>query len=199
MPKDRVGRSKKLTPELLAEIEKHLRIGVTVRDICNYVGIGESTYYQWLAVGNAYLDGEEHNKMPRLVKDREALAEFALTVIRAQSAGMVHAVARFRDGMNPSESNTTHVEVSTETRLRTIRHPDGRVEELPYEHTKRTEKQIVARSPGDWRAAMEYLGRRNPEEWARQKIDAEITVTDFDKLLCALRGGELVEAYDSGE
>jgi hypothetical protein len=75
--------------------------------------------------------------------------------------------------MNPADIVTEHTETTTETRLRTIKREDGSTEQIPYEHTKETVKRIVSHQPGDWRAAMEYLARRDPAKWARQKVDID--------------------------
>lgn len=44
----------------------------------------------------------------------------------------------------------------------------------PYTYRKTVTKRTVAHMPGDWRAAAEYLARRDPDNWARtapQKLE----------------------------
>lgn len=163
-------RPTKLTPELQKDILDRLRAGSTIKSTCDSVGIGESTYYQWVDIGNAYLDGQDHDRMPRLVKDREAFAEFAEEATRAQAEGMITAAIRFKQGMEPSESVSETTKTMTETRL----DKNG----TPYEYTKRETTRTITKHPGDWRAAMEYLARRDPDNWARQKIQHDIGNAD---------------------
>jgi len=196
-----MGRKTKLNPQIQEAIVTRLKTGATIKATCDSVGLGETTYHQWVAVGNAYLEGEKHAKMPRLVVEREALAEFAEQTTRARSDGMIHAAARFREGMNPSESVTEHTETTTETRLRTVKREDGATEQVPYEHIKETTKRIVSHQPGDWRAAMEYLARRDPAEWARQKLEIKVE-TWQDEYIKHIKAGEieymeLERAFDS--
>ena len=173
-----MARPTKLTPDLQEDILRALRAGATIESTCDSVGIGVSTFYMWVAVGEAYRDKQPHDKMPRKIKDREALSEFSEQVTRAKANGLIHATVRFREGMNPSQTVSNITETVTETRLRTVKKPDGSTEQVPYEHTKTTNRRMITDSPGDWRAAMEYLARRDPEHWARQTIHHEHTGKD---------------------
>ncbi len=104
--------------------------------------------------------------MPRLVEDRQEYADFVEATTRAQADGLIRAAVAFRQGMNPSESVATATETFEETRL----DKKGK----PYTYRKTVTKRTVTQTPGDWRAAMEYLARRDPENWARvnpQKIE----------------------------
>jgi len=166
-----MGRPTKLTPKMQESIIERLKAGATIKATCDSVGLGESTFHLWCAIGQAYTDGKPHANMPYKIVDRECYLEFLEQTTRARSDGLIHAVVRFREGMNPSESVTEHTETTTETRLRTVKREDGGTEQVPYQHTKETTKRVVAHAPGDWRAAMEYLARRDPSKWARQKVD----------------------------
>jgi transposase-like protein len=174
-----IARPTKLNSELQKQVIDRLAAGSTIKATCDSVGIAERTYYQWVACGEAFLAGEDHAKMPRLIADREALAQFSQEVTRAQADGMIQAAIRFRAGMNPSESETVTTETVTETKIRTIKHPDGTIEQVPYEVVKTTTRQSITHNPGDWRAAMEYLARRDPENWARSAAQKhEVTGAD---------------------
>lgn len=80
-----VGRNNLLTDELKTRLCAILEGGTTVKDACSLVGIGERTFYEWVAIGNAYQSGEDHARMPRLVKDRERFAQFAQDITRARA------------------------------------------------------------------------------------------------------------------
>ncbi len=169
-----MGRPTKLNPDLQEQIVTRLTAGATIKATCDSVGLGVSTFELWCAIGSAVIAGEKHDRMPRKVKAREPYVRFAEETTRARSDGLIHAAISFRAGMNPSKTITEHTETVTETRLRTIKSDDGYTEQVPYQHVKETNKDIITNHPGDWRAAMEYLARRDPDEWARQKIKIDV-------------------------
>ena len=173
-----IGRPSKLTPEVQAKIVEYLRTGATVKATCDSVGIGQTTFYEWREIGEAHRNGQPHDRMPRKIEDRARFADFADETTRAQANGLVHAAVRFRQGMESSDVVSDTTETYTETRLRTIKRPDGTEEQVPYEHTRVVNKRTTTHQPGDWRAAMEYLARRDPDNWARQKVAHEHTGKD---------------------
>jgi transposase len=79
------GRKKILTDEIQTKLCYILENGTTVKDACALVGIGERTFYEWVAIGNAYLDDEDHARMPRKIADRERFAQFAQATTHARS------------------------------------------------------------------------------------------------------------------
>ena len=167
-----MGRPTKLTSELQTEVVTRLKAGATIQATCDSVGIAPETYQNWIKRGTKARNG--------------IYFKFFMEATRARSDGLIHAAVRFREGMNPSESVTEHTETTTETRLRTVKHDDGSTEQVPYEHTKKTDKQIVSHHPGDWRAAMEYLARRDPDEWARQKIQVDVEIKLIVEVVAAI-------------
>jgi hypothetical protein len=163
-------RPSKLTPEVQLMIIERLGAGATIKATCDSVGIGTSTFYQWIDIGKAYRNGIDHDRMPRLIKDREIYADFADETTRAQADGMITAAIQFKKGMLPQDSKTTTTKTTTETRV----DKNGEL----YDYTKTETTYTTTHHPGDWRAAMEYLARRDPENWARQKISHELTGKD---------------------
>lgn len=182
-------RPTKLTPDMQEEIVRRLRAGATIKATCDSVGIGTTTYYLWHEIGNAHLDKQPHDRMPRKVADREIYVAFVDATTRAQADGLIQAAIAFRTGMNPSQQVSNTTETVTETKLRTVKHKDGTVEQVPYEQTKTINKRTTADMPGDWRAAMEYLARRDPDNWARQKISHEHTGKDGEDLKIIFKTG----------
>jgi hypothetical protein len=176
---------------LQEEVVKALQAGATIKATCDSLNLGVSTFTMWVAVGEAYSNGEDHKNMPRKIVDREALSAFSAATTRAKSVGLVTAAARFRQGMNPSETVSITSETKTETRLRTIKHPDGRVEQVPYDHISRVEKQTTTHHPGDWRAAESYLARRDTTNWGKQEVAVDV---DADVRIRIVRKGD--DGYD---
>lgn|GEM_PF-6723318 len=159
------GRSSKLTPELQKDLCDNLKAGVVVRDACAQVGIGESTYYAWLT------------------KSGKLYVEFREAVRRAQSSARVSATLALRSGMLASQTVIEATEIFTETRLRKM--TDG--SEEPYTYEKKTTRKSTTKHPSDWRAALEYLKRRDPEHWSDR-----VRVEDWHDLAIGyIRAGEV--------
>jgi transposase-like protein len=182
------GRNR-FTPELRQKILERLQAGATIKSTCESVGIGVSTYYEWVNIGAAHLNGDTHDRMPRNVVERQSLADFAEAVTRAIADSFVHATVAFRQGMNPSKTVATTSETVEETRV----NPKTGKE---YTYRKTTTRTTTTAAPGDWRAAMEYLARRDPEEWARttpQKVEVNgtVNITYEDKAIALIREGKL--------
>lgn len=183
-----MGRPSKLTGKVQKQIVKLLEMGVTIADTCAAVGIVDSTYYDWVKRG---AEGDE------------AFSEFSDAVSRAHNAAKLKAIETLRTAMAPYSQTST--KTFTETRTR----KDG----TTYEY-KRQEK-TVTRYQGDWRAALEYLKRRFPDEWTeRIEVDWKQEFKDAgldpdaerkrltEEILRRLRaGGESADAgsLDGGE
>jgi hypothetical protein len=67
LPPTKVGRKTKLTEELMADFELMLAAPVFVEDVCDALGVDDSTFYRWLERGD-----KEHR---RLADDPEAAAD----------------------------------------------------------------------------------------------------------------------------
>lgn len=141
------GRPTKLNPQLQGKIVKLLKTGATVADTCQHIGIHRDTFYDWLKRGEA---GEPE------------YSAFSDAVTRAFAAAKVTAIGALRNAMTPYTQKARTVETMTETKL-------TRKGE-PYEYTKRHESETVTTFAGDWRAAVEYLKRRFPDEWSEKRI-----------------------------
>jgi hypothetical protein len=167
-----MARPTKFTPDVREKILARLAAGSTIRTTCDSVGVGESTYFEWVEIGNAYINEQPHERMPEDEAEKQAFAEFAEASTRAVADGLIQAAIAFRQGMNPSKSTSDTTETLEETRL----DKEGK----PYTYRKTITKRTTTQTPGDWRAAMEYLARRDPENWARvnpQKVEHSGTVS----------------------
>lgn len=137
------GRNTKLTANIQREVVRLLKKGATIADTCNYVGIHVDTYFEWLKRGEA---------------DESPFSEFSEAVTRAQAAAHIKAVEAIKTALDPLTTNSTTTETYTETRIS----PFGK--EFEYKEVKKRENITVA--PPDWRAAVEYLKRRDPKHWS---------------------------------
>ena len=159
-----MARPTKLDKKLQTKIVKLLKTGVTVRDMCAHVGIAESTYYDWMARGEA---GED------------LFSEFAEAVSRALGDAKVVAIGTLRSAMSPYTQKASTTETFTETRVGR----DGK----PYDYVRKLERETVTLFQGDWRAAVEYLRRRFPEEWGdKSQVDVNISIELIAKTVQAL-------------
>jgi hypothetical protein len=165
-----MARPSKLTPELQQKIITRLVAGSTITATCDSIGITDATFRNWINRGKAEAARRDNPRVKEGTKqwaDEDPFFVFFMEATRAMADGLVHATARFREGMNPSQSETITTETVIETKTRTIKKPDGTIEQVPYEATKTITRRTVSHIPGDWRAAMEYLARRDPDNWAR--------------------------------
>ena len=93
-------------------------------------------------------------------------SEFYEVITRAKEQAHIAAVSSIRLALAPAETVTDITETITETRLRTVKHDNGTVEQVPYTHTRTVNKQSVTTAPPDWRAGIEYLKRRDAAHWS---------------------------------
>lgn len=168
-----MGRPSKLTPERQTEIIRRLTAGATITATCDAVGVAGETFSNWMKRGKVeferraqYGDLEDH--MISWSAEYPYFGFFGAAT-QAQASGLVSAAAHFRAGMLPQDTEYEGTETITETRLRTVKHDNGTVEQLPYEYTKTVRKSSVTTSPGDWRCAADYLARRESDSWSKQQ------------------------------
>jgi len=74
------GRPSKLDNETIANLEAAFRLGASDGDACTYAGIGESTFYEWMARGKAATAGD--------------YSDFSDRITRARAKGKVHLLAK---------------------------------------------------------------------------------------------------------
>lgn len=148
-----LGRPSKYTAELEEELLTLLAAGCIVEDVCAKVGISKETFYSWQATNAYFLDA----------------------VTRARAAANTNATLSLRRGMDAHDIVTKTVKKINETKLRPVVLPDGTRTEETYIYEK-TEETVSTTRDSDWRAAMEYLKRRDPKNWAERliiQVDAE--------------------------
>jgi len=77
-PKSNAGRRSKLTKELQKQMAEHFKLGMSARRVCDLLNIGESTFFQWVAIGKADEKlGKKHGRYVEFLETmRKAEAEF---------------------------------------------------------------------------------------------------------------------------
>lgn len=141
------GRPTKLNQAVQSKIVALLKAGVSISDACANSGITDRTFYAWLE---------------RAENGDEEFLQFSQKVNRARNDAKVTAVQTLRTAMTPTISRTRKIHRVTETR--------ENIYGKPYEYTLVDENEYVTENPGDWRAAVEYLKRRFPDEWSEKRI-----------------------------
>lgn len=185
------GRNTLLTPELHKVIVDSLTLGCPIIDACQHVGIHETTYYLWRNRGQAELDRLEANPNARERKSEQPFVEFLKDTTRAQAEARRAAVASIRQAYGLRGITTENVTTKTvsETKLRKKRLPDGTVVEEPYTWTRTETTKTVSQYPSDWRAAMEFLKRRDKENWSDKIV---VSIEDLrQKAIEDIRAGRL--------
>jgi transposase-like protein len=158
-----VGRRSALhDPNTRARLLLRLQTGCTIRDACASTGVHESTYYRWIEAGEA------DERADRASQERE----FREQATQARAEARVVAVGVLQGAMRPF----------TRTTRRTRRLPDG------TSHIEETTETVEP----DWRAALAFLERTDPENWGRRdKLD--VTAHDAPSGLAELTDQQLAE------
>lgn len=185
-----MARNTLLTPELHKAIVDSLTLGCPVIDACQHVGIAERTYYEWRTRGQAESERlDSPNARPR--KDEQPYLQFLQDTTRAQAEARRAAVASVRQAYGLRGITTENVTTKTvsETKLRKKKLPDGSIVEEPYTWTRTETTKTIAQYPSDWRAAMEFLKRRDKENWSDKLV---VSIEDLrNKAIEDIRAGRL--------
>lgn len=167
-----MARPSKLTPDLTSNAEAMIRDGLAVDVTCDYLGIGQATWYQWLQRGTAELARQEadpdHHDNPAHREEKgwpdaatEALyAEFAEAIIRARAGA-----ERTYTGALLAAVQGGAVKKRTTTM---VKDPRTGVE---------TTTTVEELTEPDWRSAAFWLERRTGRRFAR-KTTVEMTGAD---------------------
>lgn len=159
----RTGRPTKFTSTLSEQLISLLAMGCTIEDSCAAVKITRTTFYNWIQQSETLKAIDPAERIAVATKsDEEAFLYFSDAVARAQAQARVVAVGAIRSALTPQPQVTETVDVYTEIRLR----KNEKGEEVPYLYEERRTRRTVTEVAPDWRAAVEYLKRRDPEHWA---------------------------------
>lgn len=131
-----------LTLELIDKVAGAISCGASVTDTAGALGVGRSTLYRWLRSGKdaARLRDEGHTTYDALMLRLHEEVE------KAGHEAKVEALMALRKAFR----GWTEVETTTTTM------PDGTIKEVRKERTR-----------FEWQAALAYLERKHPEEFAR--------------------------------
>ena len=180
-----MARKTKLTPELQRVLETHLALGCTIENACAQAGINPSTFYDWFNRGEAARNGK--------------FSEFSNAVTRAKVQAHTASVKAIRLALETSETVTNSTDTITETRLKTVKHKDGKVEQVPYDYSKTTRRQSVVEQPSDWRAGIEYLKRRDSANWSDKTIIELKLSPEVQEKLAQLQDLTSAKGHDLGQ
>lgn len=137
-----VGRPPKLTEPIKARFLEAIRAGDTIVNACAYAGISQATFYHW----QTYARDPER----RVQGLRRELIQFLETYREYEAEALAEAVREVRRaGQGTAEAHKT---------IRTITHPDGKVE---------VTEEVTLAAP-EWRASAWFLERRQPKAWGRR-------------------------------
>lgn len=132
-PEPKIGRKIKLTPGLIENFVKKLKIGSYAKYVAMSEGITERTYYLWLERG---AKAEKLWEMGRKVPEEEVLFfQFFQSIRQAEAESQVLLTS-----------------------------------------------MVFSQAKDDWKAAMELMARKWPEQWAKKEyMDFKGTIDSPDK------------------
>jgi hypothetical protein len=87
------GRKTKLTPDLQAKFCQGIKLGMTYRLACGYVGIRESTFYRWLQEAEQGHDRQKEFKEAVKASEAEGAAHSLAVINKAGKEGSWQASA----------------------------------------------------------------------------------------------------------
>lgn len=90
------GSPTKCTPEITQQICQVLRAGNYICAACDYVGISERTYYNWITRGREELDRIEASSNAKPRDSERVFVSFLHATTRAKASAEVESVARIR-------------------------------------------------------------------------------------------------------
>lgn len=147
-----------IDPTLSTRIEDALKRGLTIAMTCAEVGIGQDTFYRY----------------------QKSYAEFQEMVTRAQQTAHIKAVEVFRSGLESQKENHVYIDEFSETRTKKGKDKEGNETVIPYTYTKKTTTKKVIEHPADPRIAVEWLKRRDSQNWS-EKLYLEFEL-DINKI-----------------
>lgn len=138
-----MGRPTKLTPAVQRAVCEQIERGLHLDDAAIMGGIGRTTFYTWMAKGDAQKRGR--------YRDFRNAVEAAKAQAAAFLIGLIEQAA---------ERGSESVEIVTNFEA----DADGEMIPVSKRETKR-------KSPRDWRAALALLERREPARYGRKVIE----------------------------
>jgi len=109
-------RTSKYTPELVEQIVHLIKAGVFAIDACLAVGIGETTYYEWLKTKPEFRESIKRARARAIIMHVTNIWKAGDTDWKA-SAWWLERVARDRFGRNPPKKPTsTNIVLGFETK-----------------------------------------------------------------------------------
>lgn len=175
-----MARKSKFTEETRSALLATLASGSTVKDACAFVGIGETTFYEWLQIGEARLEGRPHPRMPYRLAERDAFAEFAESIKKARATAQFRAVKSIQAAGQDrwTHRKTGQTRTSAPPPITWMHQPTGQIiHENParreeYGDPALWEKQWSGEAweftQGDWKPLAWYLERSDYENWGRR-------------------------------
>ena len=133
-----------LTLDKIAQLEKYMEMGAPMKDIFAASGVTSSTYYRWMGIGRALAEKHfKHPDIPQLSQRREG----------ESPRKYQRRLRRHEEGLK--------LYVMLDERMRKAG-ANARIKMVKVIRS-------AARN-GDWRAALAFLERRDPDNWMPKRI-----------------------------
>lgn len=154
------------TPEVIADIEACVKLGLSYRDSCQLAGIATSTFYSWQERAHEEHAHRNTGNPPREAEQR--YVDFLEALTRAELVGKHALVERISKAGQPQR-------VRTLTAKREVLRDAAGNPQLNADQTPKmvvVSETIVEKEEYDWRASFELLRRRYHTEWGdRQRTE----------------------------
>lgn len=179
-----INQPQRLTESLLINLEQRLSIGCTIEVACGSVGITRQTFYNWKRASAEWCAlGDANPRLPVPIEIVPILT-FLTRITRAQANAAAVATAAVYSGL--IEHRTVEMEPYTHYETRFYEGKDGK--QVQYVHQETRLRPVEHIRPPDWRAGIEFLRRRHPDDW---NPPSKVEVSFEQKAVLYIRAGEV--------
>lgn len=165
-----MARPTKLNPDTAQTIIDHIAGCATYKAAAEAAGISYDTFNNWMRRGREDRAWCDAHPNACVLMEELAFVQFFDAVTRAQARALTGASRSVHEGFMGAVAREFVREVITEP----VRDKAGNLvleaNNEPKMFTRTIEREVVKQKEPDWRAGIEFLKRRDPENWSDKLI-----------------------------
>lgn len=162
-------RSSKITPEKLKALEEAISKGSYVNAACDYAGVPDSTFYDWMK------RGEEEARRIEGLNDRIIDLQEQVDDIKKKRVTKRFTKKDKSALLEPIEKNIKSLSKMAKTGKREVVFVDfsDTIKKAAAGAELHALGKVKSAFGDDWKAAMTYLERRYPDRWGRRLVELQ--------------------------
>lgn len=151
------GRKPMINEKLVTQIVNALMNGISQRGACDYVGINEDTYYQWIRISQALAMGINHPETPKPPRRRKGDTDAIFNLAKQEYNHQIELLTEFSERVKKARSR---VEMALNIAIM------DSVKEV-------VDKDGVVVKPPDGRMALMYLERVFYQDYGKRTLGSD--------------------------